>query len=80
MESVGRLAGGVAHDFNNMLGAILGYTELGRQGIGPTDPIHGTLTDLQKAAQGSVSKQEPSAWTAPFVLRMWALSPVNMGY
>jgi two-component system cell cycle sensor histidine kinase/response regulator CckA len=51
MESVGRLAGGVAHDFNNMLGAILGYTELGMMGVSPTDPIHGTLTDIQKAAQ-----------------------------
>ena len=54
MESVGRLAGGVAHDFNNMLGAILGYTELGMMEVSPTDPIHGTLKDIQKAAQRSV--------------------------
>ena len=53
MESVGRLAGGVAHDFNNMLGAILGYAELGLLGLSPTDPIHGTLKDIQKAAQRS---------------------------
>ena len=54
MESVGRLAGGVAHDFNNMLGAILGYTELGLLGVSPTDPTYGTLKDIQKAAQRSV--------------------------
>jgi PAS domain S-box-containing protein len=53
MESVGRLAGGVAHDFNNMLGAILGYTELGMMGVSPTDPIHAILNDIQKAAQRS---------------------------
>ena len=35
MESVGRLAGGVAHDFNNMLGVILGYTEMGMHGDQP---------------------------------------------
>jgi two-component system cell cycle sensor histidine kinase/response regulator CckA len=54
MESVGRLAGGVAHDFNNMLGAILGYTELGMMEVSPTDPTHGLLKDIQKAAQRSV--------------------------
>jgi two-component system cell cycle sensor histidine kinase/response regulator CckA len=53
MESVGRLAGGVAHDFNNMLSAILGYTELGMMDISPADPIHGRLKDIQQAAQRS---------------------------
>ena len=55
MESVGRLAGGVAHDFNNMLGAILGYAELGMSELSPTDPTHGVLKDIQKAAQRSAS-------------------------
>jgi PAS domain S-box-containing protein len=53
LESVGRLAGGVAHDFNNMLGVILGHTELARL---KTDKNHDLLSDLneiQKAAEHS---------------------------
>ncbi len=50
MESVGRLAGGVAHDFNNMLGVILGHTEVALEEVGPGDPMRETLEEIRKAA------------------------------
>ncbi len=55
MESVGRLAGGVAHDFNNMLGVILGHTELALLALEPTQPLYNNLQEIQKAAQRSAS-------------------------
>lgn len=53
MESVGRLAGGVAHDFNNMLGIILGYTELALDRVEPNGSLYRDLEEIQKAAQRS---------------------------
>ncbi len=55
MESVGRLAGGVAHDFNNMLGAILGNAELALEALALDDPIRGELLEIQVAAQQSAA-------------------------
>ncbi|MHB8056465.1 MAG: ATP-binding protein [Desulfuromonadaceae bacterium] len=53
MESVGRLAGGVAHDFNNMLGVILGHAELAIMKTGPSQPLSAHLEEIHKAAERS---------------------------
>lgn len=53
MESVGRLAGGVAHDYNNMLSVIIGYAQLGIDKTDPEDELRADLHEILTAAERS---------------------------
>jgi signal transduction histidine kinase len=55
MESVGRLAGNMAHDFNNMLSVIIGFAELAANKLEPDHPLRTDLDTICKAAQRSAS-------------------------
>lgn len=55
MESVGRLAGGVAHDFNNILSVILGHAELALGQLADGHPVRDDLTEILTAAQRSAN-------------------------
>ena len=73
MEALGTLAGGVAHDFNNILAAILGNAELARQDLEPGSPARESLHEISGAARRgrelvrqilAFSRQQPLTRTA----------------
>ena len=55
MEALGQLAGGVSHDFTNLLTAILGYCELALADLQPDDPVRHDLEEIHSAGERAAS-------------------------
>jgi signal transduction histidine kinase/CheY-like chemotaxis protein len=55
MEAIGKLAGGVAHDFNNMLTAILGYASMIAEDAPPGSPIQDQAVQIRRAAESAAA-------------------------
>lgn len=55
MQAVGQLAGGVAHDFNNVLTAIIGFSELLLANHRPSDPSFGDIMNIKQNANRAAS-------------------------
>jgi two-component system cell cycle sensor histidine kinase/response regulator CckA len=51
LEAIGRLSGGVAHDFNNILGLIIGYSEALQERVPPEDPYREAVDEIQNAGK-----------------------------
>jgi signal transduction histidine kinase len=55
LEVIAQLAGSLAHDFNNMLTAIIGYTDLSLRRVDAESPIRRNLEETKKAAERAAS-------------------------
>ena len=76
MEAVGRLAGGVAHDFNNILTAIIGYGSLTKMKLKPDDPVmHNIEEIITSAERGAALTQSLLAFSRKQIINP---RPVNI--
>jgi signal transduction histidine kinase len=74
MEAVGLLAGGVAHEFNNLLTVIQGNSELGLLQLQPEQPLHHELSTIQRSAQrGAVLTRQLLAFSRRQTLQVQML-------
>lgn len=55
LEAIGRLSGGLAHNFNNLLCVIKGHTELLTEALDPADPVIRSVAQIQKAAESAAA-------------------------
>lgn len=55
LEAIGRLSGGLAHNFNNLLCVIKGHTELLAEALRPADPAIRSVAQIQKAAESAAA-------------------------
>ena len=55
VQAIGQLAGGVAHDFNNILTAILGYSDVTLKQLSPNHVLHQNVSEIRKAAERAAS-------------------------
>jgi len=51
MEAIGRLAGGVAHDFNNILNVIIGYAELIKEMVSDNEAVYEDVLEILRASE-----------------------------
>jgi PAS domain S-box-containing protein len=70
LEAIGRLAGSIAHDFNNMLSVIMGYSDLSLQNLSSTDPVAKNVVQIKNAAERAAS----------FIRRLLAFSRQQLHY
>ena len=70
MEAIGRLAGGVAHDFNTLLGSIFGYSEMVLDQLSEDHPQHRAIAQIRRGAErGAALTRQLLAFSRRQVLR-----------